>query len=104
MDSDRPTHLSETDNGYVGGTADLYLTIKPGTGRIFLETFPFTKVDTQMSTRFANEIACDYLDVDCSRYDFFYTLTAKSSMKLRAARATYSIPLRPLQELRLVAL
>jgi len=72
--------VSETDNGYVGGTADLYLTIKPGTGRIFLETFPFTKVDTQMSTRFANEIACDYLDVDCSRYDFFYTLTAKSSI------------------------
>lgn len=72
--------VSETDTGYVGGTADLYLTIKPGTGRVFLETFPFTKVDTQMSTRFANEIACDYLDVDCSRYDFFYTLTARSSI------------------------
>ena len=72
--------VSETENGYVGGTADLYLDIKPGSGRIFLETFPFTKVDTQMSTRFANEIACDHLDIDCSQYDFFYTLTAHSSI------------------------
>lgn len=72
--------VSESANGYVGGTADLYLTIKPGSGRIFLETYPFTKVDTQMSTRFANEIACNYLDLDCSQYDFFYTLTAKSSI------------------------
>ncbi len=72
--------VSETENGYVGGTADLYLEIKPGSGRIFLETFPFTKVDTQMSTRFANEIACDYIDADCSQHDFFYTLTANSAI------------------------
>jgi len=72
--------VSETAQGYVGGTADLYLEIKPGSGRIFLETFPFTKVDTQMSTRFANEIACDYIDADCSHYDFFYTLTANSAI------------------------
>jgi uncharacterized protein len=72
--------VSDTGNGYIGGTADLYLEIKPGSGRIFLETFPFTKVDTQMSTRFANEIACDYIDSDCSQYDFFYTLTANSAI------------------------
>ncbi len=72
--------VSETENGYIGGTADLYLDIKPGSGRIFLETFPFTKVDTQMSTRFANEIACDYVDADCSQHDFFYTLNANSAI------------------------
>lgn len=72
--------VSETEDGLVGGTADLYLEIRPGTGRIFMETFPFTKVDTQMSTRFANEIACDYIDADCDDYDFFYTLRAGSSI------------------------
>lgn len=72
--------VTETGNGYSGGIADLYLEIKPGSGRVFLETFPLTKVDTQISTRFAKEIACDFLDVDCSNYDFFYTITADSSI------------------------
>ena len=32
--------VKETENGYEGGIADLYLEIKPGSGRVFLETFP----------------------------------------------------------------
>ena len=70
--------VSDTENGQTGGIADLYLEIEPGTGRVFLETFPLTKVDTQISTRLAKEIACDYADADCSKYDFFYTITADS--------------------------
>lgn len=70
--------VSDAENGQVGGIADLYLEISPGTGRVFLETFPLTKVDTQISTRLAKEIACDYADVDCGKYDFFYTITADS--------------------------
>ncbi|MBI2208269.1 hypothetical protein HYU50_02135 [Candidatus Woesearchaeota archaeon] len=70
--------VSDRENGQVGGIADLYLEINPGSGRVFLETFPLTKVDTQISTRLAKEIACDYADADCSKYDFFYTITADS--------------------------
>ena len=70
--------VTETNNGYKGGIADLYLEIKPGSGRVFLETFPLTKIDTQVSTRFAREIACDFADVDCGKFDFFYTITANS--------------------------
>ena len=29
--------VTETDYGYNGGIADLYLEIKPGSGRVFLE-------------------------------------------------------------------
>ena len=72
--------VTETDDGYNGGIADLYLEIKPGSGRVFLETFPLTKVDTQISTRFAKEIACDFAEVDCNKFDFFYTITAESSI------------------------
>jgi uncharacterized protein len=72
--------VTETDDGYNGGIADLYLEIKPGSGRVFLETFPLTKVDTQISTRFAKEIACDFADADCDKFDFFYTITAESSI------------------------
>jgi len=70
--------VSDTVDGDVGGIADLFLEINPGSGRVFLETFPLTRVDTQISTRFAKEIACDFADVDCNKFDFFYTITADS--------------------------
>ncbi len=70
--------VEETSDGIKGSTADLYLELKKGTGRVFLDTFPLTKVDTQMSTRFAKEIACNYLDVNCDDYDFIYTIRADS--------------------------
>ena len=63
-----------------GGIADLYLTIKEGSGKVYLDTFPLTKVDTQMSTRFAKEIACDFLEKDCEQTDFFYTIRSNSAI------------------------
>ena len=70
--------VRDTSGGYEGSIADLYLDIQPGSGRVFLDTFPLTKIDTQMSTRFAKEIACAHLNKDCNNYDFFYTITANS--------------------------
>ena len=72
--------VKETETGYEGGIADLYLEIKPGSGRVFLETFPLTRTDTQMSTRFAKAIACDFIEKDCDDTDFFYTITADSAI------------------------
>jgi len=69
----------ETGNGtYEGTPADLTLEITKGRGRVFLETFPLTKMDTQISTRFSKDIACSYLDISCSNYDFIYTIKADS--------------------------
>jgi len=64
----------------IGATADLHLVIKAGSGGVYLNTFPVTKIDTQISTRFAKDIACEYTKIDCSQYDFFYTITADSSI------------------------
>ncbi len=72
--------VKETENGYEGSAADLLLEIKPGSSRVFLDTYPFTKLDTQISTRFGKQIACDYLDVSCDKNDFFYTITADTSI------------------------
>ncbi|MDP3765679.1 MAG: S16 family serine protease [Nanoarchaeota archaeon] len=72
--------VKETETGYEGGIADLFLEIKPGSGRVFLETFPLTRTDTQMSTRFAKAIACDTIEKDCDDIDFFYTITADSAI------------------------
>ncbi len=63
-----------------GSVADLYLEIKDGEGRVFIETFPFAQYDTQISTRFAKEVACKFLEKDCSRYDFFYRIEADASI------------------------
>jgi len=69
----------QTENStYEGIPADLHLEIKKGKGRVFLDTYPLTKMDTQISTRFSKEIACSYLDLNCDNYDFFYTIKADS--------------------------
>ena len=71
--------VSETENqSYIGSTADLFLEVRQGTGKVLMDTYPLTKSDTQLSTRFAKEIACKFLDEDCSIYDFIYTIRASS--------------------------
>lgn len=72
--------VSEGGGGYTGSLADLYLTISPGEGRVFIDTYPLTKLDTQISTRFAKEVACSLLEMDCSAYDFIYTIEAQTSI------------------------
>lgn len=72
--------VSENNNAYIGSAAQLDLEIKQGKGRVFLDTSPASKIDTQLSTRFAKEIACDFAQVDCSKYDFFYTIKADTTI------------------------
>ena len=73
--------LAVTEEEHLTGSiADLYLTIEPGQGRVYLDTFPLTQIDTQMSTRMAKQIACEFLEKDCNNKDFFYTIRAKSAI------------------------
>ena len=73
--------VQETENmTYQGSIADLLVELKPGSGRVFLETFPLTKMDTQISTRFAKDIACNYFNLNCQVYDFIYTIKANSNI------------------------
>lgn len=65
--------ISKADKDY-GTAASLDLDLQPGNNHVFLETFPPTKVSTQVSMRFAQQITCSTLDIDCSGYDFFYTI------------------------------
>ncbi len=61
-----------------GSIADLYLEIIPGQGRVFFEISPLTKVDTQISARFAKDIACSQLNIDCNKLDFVYIIKSSS--------------------------
>ena len=74
----RTTLLATSDPFEGGVTADLFLETRPGTGKIFIESSPLTRLDTQISTRFAKEVACNYLGRDCGELDFFYTIRANA--------------------------
>ena len=74
------TVSESANNTDQGGIADLYLVVSPGSGRIFIDSFPLSKLDTQITMRFATEVACDLLNKDCSGLDFFYTITANSAI------------------------
>ena len=82
---DQPYHLKllavqESGGHYEGSDADLFLEVKDGSGRVFLDTYPVTKMDTQISTRFAKEIACNHYNLDCSDSDFIFTIKADSNI------------------------
>ena len=69
------------DGELQGSSAELTLELREGgSGRVFLDTFPATKVDTQISTRFAKEIACSHYKLDCDKFDFIYTIKSSSSI------------------------
>ena len=73
--------VQESANGTLSGSgADLFLELKEGSGRVFLDTYPIPKMDTQISTRFAKEIACHQYNLPCHKYDFIYTIKAQSSI------------------------
>ncbi|RLG17882.1 hypothetical protein DRN63_02425 [Nanoarchaeota archaeon] len=71
--------VRETESGQLVGVAgDLYVEVTNGTGRVFVETMPLTKVDTQASARLAQEVSCEILLKNCSQYNFYYTIRTDS--------------------------
>ncbi|MDP7181071.1 MAG: S16 family serine protease [Candidatus Woesearchaeota archaeon] len=70
--------LALTEQGEIrdGIVAELSLETRRGTGRVFLDTFPLTRVTTQTSMRFAQQVACSVLEKECKKTDFFFTIRA----------------------------
>ncbi|MCK4670572.1 MAG: hypothetical protein KAT43_05195 [Nanoarchaeota archaeon] len=71
--------VEEGVNGTKGNLADLYLKTVDGTGNVYVATFPLTRIDTQISARYAKDVACEKIDHDC-QLDFLYTLKSKSNL------------------------
>lgn len=72
--------VSETGDGVI---ANLYLRIAPGTGNVFIEAEPVTKLDTRISLKLAKEIACESLPAispRCDSHDFFFRIEANASL------------------------
>src|SRR3989344_3326742 len=72
--------VQEVGDHLEGSNAELFLELKEGSGRVFLETLPLTKIDTQISTRFAKDIACKHFKLNCQKYDYIFTIKADSNI------------------------
>ncbi len=72
--------VTEVNNTYVGVTANLTVMVKQGNGDVWVDTMPLTKLETQVSARMAREVACELINVDCSKLDFYYKIRSSSSL------------------------
>ena len=70
--------LDAQDRVRTGGIAHLELKIIEGSGNVYVHADPFTKVDTQATTKFAQQYACRASGVDCSQYDFLYSIRSEA--------------------------
>ncbi len=70
--------VSRAESGLEGLVFDATVLVKPGTGRVFVDTWPLSELDTQASARFASVVATDILKKPHSSYDYFYTIRADS--------------------------
>ncbi len=68
--------LAVTEGSGAGLVAELELSVVSGSGEVFLNTYPLTKLSTQLSLRVAVDQACQELLVDCSKSDFMFTIRA----------------------------
>lgn len=70
--------LAVEDKTREGAVVDLDLTITDGSGKVFIETYPLSQIDTQISLRVAKIIACKLSEKYCPGKDFVYSLKAES--------------------------
>lgn len=66
--------MENAEGVYEGLIANLTVFTRPGAGRVWVDTMPLTKVETQVSARLAKEVSCELLGFDCSSLDFFYVI------------------------------
>jgi len=64
----------------VGVVTDFVITVTPGHGHVYMETWPLAQVDMQASARLAVQVAGKVLGVNISHYDVFIQVLANSSI------------------------
>ncbi len=69
--------VSKTSSGQlVGVVTDFVITVAPGSGHVYVETWPLAEVDMQASARLAAQIAGKVTGKDMSKYDVFIQIKA----------------------------
>ncbi len=73
-----PAVSRTADGRLVGVTTNFVITVAPGSGHVYLETWPLAEVDMQASARLATQIAGEVTGKDMSKYDVFIQVRADS--------------------------
>src|SRR5689334_6276052 len=61
-----------------GTIVDLGLDVIDGSGKIFIETYPLSQIDTQISLRVAKINSCKITEIYCLNKDFLYSINSNS--------------------------
>ncbi|WP_457752343.1 S16 family serine protease [Thermococcus sp.] len=71
--------VSKTSSGQlVGVVTDFVITVAPGSGHVYVETWPLAEVDMQASARLAAQVAGKVTGIDMSKYDVFIQIKANA--------------------------
>jgi uncharacterized protein len=73
-----PAVSRTADGSFVGVLTDFVITVAPGSGHVYVETWPLAEVDMQASARLAAQIAGKVTGKDMSKYDVFIQVRADS--------------------------
>ncbi len=72
--------VAQTDEGMVGSLSTMRVRVEPGSGHVFVDTFPLTEIDMQSSARMAASVACSVANKSLNSYDFFVVVRGEAQM------------------------
>jgi uncharacterized protein len=70
--------VERTPDGLRGILSYITVSTQPGSGHIYIDTWPLAEVDIQGSARLAVQVACEVVQKDWHHYDFFITVRSES--------------------------
>lgn len=73
-----PAVSKTADGRLVGVATDFVITVAPGSGHVYVETWPLSEVDMQASARLAAQIAGKVTGKDMNKYDVFIQVRTES--------------------------
>ena len=77
----RAPAVAKTSTGELTGVVtEFVITVAPGHGHVYIETWPLAQVDMQASARLAAQVAGRVLGVNMSHYDVFIQVRANTSI------------------------
>ncbi len=70
--------VTNVNGEYRGVSTSLQITVEPGDGHIYMETWPLSEVDMQASARLAIQTATQTLNINPNKYDYHFSINSDS--------------------------
>ena len=70
--------VTNLNGEYRGVSTSLKISVEPGDGHIYMETWPLSEVDMQASARLAIQTASQTLNINPNKYDYHFSINSDS--------------------------